>query len=55
MKLYYFEACDFNEYPVGGTLSFAKQFIKSLNIDIRLIGLVNKNEPIGKWLCLSPI
>lgn len=46
----YIEACDFISFPIGGTLSFAKQLISIYNEnEIKLVGLVNEEEPIGKW------
>lgn len=48
-KFAYIEACDFISYPMGGTLSFAKQFVQSYEKEISLIGLVHENEPIGDW------
>ncbi|MGE0090590.1 MAG: glycosyltransferase [Bacteroidales bacterium] len=45
----YFEACDFKSYPLGGTLSFSRQFIQSYSNDITLVGFVNNDEPVGIW------
>jgi glycosyltransferase involved in cell wall biosynthesis len=45
----YFEACDFESFPLGGTLSFSKQLLKTLDNDINLVGLVSDDEPIGRW------
>ena len=48
-KILYIEACDFEKFPLGGTLSFAKQFIKNIEEDIFLVGLGNSSNQIGKW------
>ena len=47
----YFEACDFEDFPIGGTLSFAKHILASFPGEVRLIGFSGKNEPVGKWFC----
>lgn len=49
MKITYFEACDFETYPVGGTLSFARQLIDALPDAFKLVGIVRSDEPVGKW------
>lgn len=49
MKIFYFEASDFQSYPLGGTLSFAKQFIENIEAEIWLIGFGSDTEPRGKW------
>jgi len=43
------EACDFDSFPLGGTLTFAKQLISSFPNSVRLVGFVNNDEPIGEW------
>ena len=48
-KILYVEACDFRSFPLGGTLSFSKQFIKNVNYDMALVGLGNSKENIGIW------
>lgn len=42
--------CNFQDYPIGGYLSFAKSLIESFGNDIALAGITtNKEDPIGKW------
>ncbi|MCK0178776.1 glycosyltransferase family 4 protein [Flavobacteriaceae bacterium S0862] len=48
-KIFYFEACDFESYPLGGTLSFSKQFIKNIKEEIFLIGLGEQGDKVGDW------
>lgn len=49
VKIIFFEACDFTYYPIGGTLSFAKQLINSIPQSLKLVGFVNEEEPVGRW------
>ncbi|MBN1185171.1 MAG: glycosyltransferase family 4 protein [Bacteroidales bacterium] len=48
-KVTYFEACDFDSFPLGGTLTFAKQLISCFPGAFNLVGFVNYNEPVGQW------
>lgn len=48
-KILYIEACDFENYPLGGTLSFSKHFIKNIKDDFYLVGLGKQPNKIGKW------
>jgi len=42
--------CNFEDYPIGGYLTFAKNMILSFGNDIALVGITtDKNDPIGKW------
>jgi len=43
------EACDFESFPLGGTLTFAKQLISCFPNSVSLVGFVNDGEPIGVW------
>lgn len=44
------EACDFNSYPPGGQLSFAKQLMTSFGSRLALVGLSSDGTPVGKWV-----
>ena len=48
-KILDIEACDFESYPLGCTLSFAKQFVKNIENNLLLVGLAYEGEPIGSW------
>ena len=48
-KIIYIESCDFESYPLGGTLSFSKQFIDNIQEELYLVGLGRSSEPIGTW------
>jgi len=41
---------NFEDYPIGGYLSFAKNMIKAFNNDLALVGITTqKEDPVGKW------
>ncbi len=48
-KFILIEPCNFNDYPVGGQLTFAKQLAGVYGNEIALVGLGDEGEPIGKW------
>lgn len=42
--------CNFNDYPIGGYLSFAKNLMIAFGNDLALVGITtDSNDPIGKW------
>lgn len=42
--------CNFDDYPIGGYLSFAKNLMISFGNDLALVGITSdKRDPIGKW------
>jgi len=42
--------CNFEDYPIGGQLSFAKNLMFLFNNELKLIGITTeKSDPIGKW------
>lgn len=43
------EGCDFKDYPVGGILSFSKQLISVYKNEVALVGMGEKNDPLGFW------
>lgn len=49
-KIYIIELCNFEDYPTGGHLSFAKQMLKAFGSQIALIGISTGCEPIKKWI-----
>ena len=48
-SILYIEGCNYNDFPMGGTLSFAKQFIENIYAQFYLVGLGSDDEPEGKW------
>lgn len=42
--------CNFEDYPIGGYLTFAKNMIFSFGNDIAMVGITtDKDDPVGKW------
>lgn len=42
--------CNFEDYPIGGYLSFARNMMVSFGNEVALVGIsTEKNEPIGRW------
>ena len=49
-KILFIDACNFENYPLGGTLSFAKQMMGAFKQQLVLVGITTDNKvPIGKW------
>jgi glycosyltransferase involved in cell wall biosynthesis len=41
---------DFEDYPIGGYLSLAKNFMESFGPNLALAGITtSKNDPVGRW------
>jgi glycosyltransferase involved in cell wall biosynthesis len=50
IRFIYMEAVNFQDFTVGGTLSFSKQLIGQFKDSVALVGiLTDKNDPVGKW------
>ncbi len=42
--------CNYQDYPIGGYLSFARSLMESFGNDIALAGITtSKEDPVGKW------
>ena len=50
VKIYIIELCNFEDYPTGGQLSFARQMLMAFGGQIVLIGVSTGSEPIRKWI-----
>lgn len=46
----YAEACNFVDSPTGGTLSFAKQMLKTFGEEMALVGVVTDETECGRWI-----
>ena len=44
------ESCNFEDFPVGGQLSFAKQMMKAFGNRLALVGVCTDDTPIGQWV-----
>lgn len=49
-RIYIIELCNYEDYPIGGHLCFAKQMLKAFGKEVALIGISTGNEPIRKWI-----
>jgi len=42
---------NFEDYPIGGYLSFARSLMDSFGAELALVGITtSKDEPVGKWI-----
>ena len=42
--------CNYEDYPIGGYLSFAKNLMESFGNDLALVGITTQyTDPLGKW------
>lgn len=44
------ENCDFDGYPAGGQLSFAKNMMKAFGSRLALVGVCTDSTPVGRWI-----
>ena len=44
------DPCDFEDYPTGGQLSFAKQLMQVYGNRLALVGISTDGTPIGHWV-----
>jgi glycosyltransferase involved in cell wall biosynthesis len=49
-KILVIEICDYNSYPIGGYLSFAKQLLTAFGDQLVLVGLSTDDTPVGVWV-----
>lgn len=48
-NILYIEGCNFEDFPVGGQLTFAKQLLEVFGNKLFLVGIVTDEFPIGSW------
>ncbi len=49
-KILLIDFCNFEDYPIGGQLSFVKNLMLSFNNELILIGITtDTKDPVGKW------
>lgn len=49
-KILFIEICNYDDYPLGGHLSFAKNLLQGMGDQLALVGCSTDEEtPIGKW------
>jgi glycosyltransferase involved in cell wall biosynthesis len=44
------EPCDFERFPIGGQLSFAKQMMTTFGNRLALVGISTDDTPTGRWI-----
>ncbi len=44
-----FDNTNFIDFPLGGTLSFDSQIIKTYKNNVALVGYVGVSDPVGRW------
>lgn len=49
-KVLLIENCDFDNYPTGGQLSFAKHLLNIFGNKFALVGISTDNTPTGRWV-----
>ena len=51
IKFLHIESNNFQDFPLGGTLSFSRQLIGQFKDEVALAGLItDPQDPVGKWL-----
>ncbi|HEY5463293.1 MAG TPA: glycosyltransferase [Hanamia sp.] len=49
-KILLLDFCNFEDYPIGGHLSFVKNLMLAFKNDLALIGITtNEKDPLGQW------
>ncbi len=46
----FIELCDYDGFPMGGQLSFARQMVHTFGSKLALVGISTDNTPIGRWV-----
>jgi glycosyltransferase involved in cell wall biosynthesis len=49
-KVLFIDALNFDDYPPGGTLNFARQMLAVFGDRLCLVGNVTDDTPVGKWV-----
>ena len=48
-EVIFIEGCNYEDYPVGGQLSFARQMMQAFGNQLALVGISTDDAPIGCW------
>ena len=46
----FIEPCNFEDFPTGGQLSFAKQMVHAFSSRLALVGISTDDTPVGRWV-----
>jgi len=49
-KITYIQGCNFEDYPIGGQLTFAKNMLNAFGNDLILVGISTDDTPVGRWV-----
>ncbi len=49
-KIIYIQSCNFENYPIGGQLTFAKNMLNAFGNDLILVGITTDDTPVGVWV-----
>lgn len=49
-KIYIIELCNYEDFPTGGHLTFAKQMMTAFENEVALIGYSTGSEPVKQWI-----
>jgi glycosyltransferase involved in cell wall biosynthesis len=50
IRFIHMDPINFQDFPVGGTLSFSRQLINQFKGEVALVGMVTEDsDPVGKW------
>ena len=44
------EGCDFEQFPAGGQLAVARQFLAAYGPRLALVGIATDDTPVGRWV-----
>ena len=46
----FIEPCNFEDFPMGGQLSFARQMVRTFGSRLALVGISTDETPVGRWV-----
>jgi|GEM_PF-678572 glycosyltransferase involved in cell wall biosynthesis len=49
MKVLFVEACNYQDFPVGGQLTWARQILSAFGDNLWLVGIATDETPLGTW------
>ena len=49
-KILLIEICNYDNHPLGGHLTFAKNLLRSFGNDLLLVGCTSDDTPVGEWV-----
>ena len=49
-KILLIDASNFQDYPIGGTLTFSRNLLRAYGNQLALVGISTDDTPVGKWI-----